>query len=280
MSMIDTFIARMRYWCTQAKLGYSQSDRWNFNPDGGNCDCSSLVIHCLQEAGFDTGQATYTGNLSAQLTVRGWIRLPNNGRPQPGDILLNDADHVAVYLGYGRLAQASQSEYDSADGAPGDQTGGETNVTYYYNYPWDCYLRWDGEDDMPLSNDDINRISKNTAREVWSYIYGQSTTPFNYLTANYDTSRKILDKVGKLPHDVMAYKGPGAADGKDAYGAINQAANSAKDAQARIEALETAVKALTAVQGGDPTTIVDIVDKAVRDRLEHIKIEVTATSGD
>lgn len=280
MSMIDTLIARMRYWCVEANMGYSQSDRNHFDPNGGNCDCSSLVIHCLQEAGFDTGQATYTGNLSAQLTARGWIRLPNNGRPQPGDILLNDVHHVAVYLGYGQLAQASQSEYNSADGAPGDQTGGETNISYYYNYPWDCYLRWNGEDDMPLSNDDIIRLSKNTAREVWSYIYGQSTTPFNYLTANYDTSRKILDMIGKLPHDVMAYRGPGAADGKDAYGAINQAAGSAKDAQARIEALETAVKALTAVQGGDPTTIVDIVDKAVRDRLEHIKIDVTATSGD
>ena len=99
MASVSALINRMRYWCAVANLGYSQSDRWNFNPSGGNCDCSSLVIHCLREAGFDTGSATYTGNLSGELTKRGWTRLPANGNPQPGDILLNDVHHVAVYLG-------------------------------------------------------------------------------------------------------------------------------------------------------------------------------------
>ena len=55
MASVAKLIERMRYWCVEANMGYSQSDRWNFNPAGGNCDCSSLVIHCLQEAGFDTG---------------------------------------------------------------------------------------------------------------------------------------------------------------------------------------------------------------------------------
>ena len=120
---------------------YSQSDRWNFNASAGNCDCSSLVIHCLREAGFDTGSATYTGNLSGELTKRGWKRLPANGNPQPGDILLNDVHHVAVYLGGGKLAQASISERGTAYGKAGDQTGRETNIRNYYSYPWDCYLR-------------------------------------------------------------------------------------------------------------------------------------------
>ncbi|MCT6811286.1 MAG: peptidoglycan hydrolase, partial [Bifidobacterium sp.] len=87
MASVAKLIERMRYWCVEANMGYSQSDRWNFNPAGGNCDCSSLVIHCLQEAGFDTGGASYTGNLSANLTARGWARVGNNGNPQPGDIL-------------------------------------------------------------------------------------------------------------------------------------------------------------------------------------------------
>lgn len=147
MASVAKLIERMRYWCVEANMGYSQSDRWNFNPAGGNCDCSSLVIHCLQEAGFDTGGASYTGNLSANLTARGWARVGNNGNPQPGDILLNDADHVAVYLGGGKLAQASHSENNSAVGAPGDQTGGETNIRNYYNFPWNCYLRWTGAND-------------------------------------------------------------------------------------------------------------------------------------
>lgn len=142
MASVSTLINRMRYWCAVANLGYSQSDRWNFNPSGGNCDCSSLVIHCLREAGFDTGSATYTGNLSDNLTKRGWTRLPANGNPQPGDILLNDVHHVAVYLGGGKLAQASISERGTAYGRAGDQTGRETNIRAYYSYPWDCYLRY------------------------------------------------------------------------------------------------------------------------------------------
>lgn len=144
MASVGTLINRMRYWCAVANLGYSQSDRWNFNASAGNCDCSSLVIHCLKEAGFDTGNATYTGNLSDNLTRRGWKRLPANGNPQAGDILLNDVHHVAVYLGGGKLAQASISERGTAYGSAGDQTGRETNIRRYYSYPWNCYLRYGG----------------------------------------------------------------------------------------------------------------------------------------
>ena len=64
MASVNTLIARMRYWCEVANMGYSWSDRWNFNPKAGNCDCSSLVIHCLREAGFDTGTAVNTADLS------------------------------------------------------------------------------------------------------------------------------------------------------------------------------------------------------------------------
>ena len=142
MASVSALINRMRYWCAVAKRRYSQSDRWNFNPSGGNCDCSSLVIHCLKEAGFDTGTATYTGNLRDNLTRHGWTRLPANGNPQPGDILLNDVHHVALYLGGGKLAQASISELGTAYGAAGDQTGRETNIRGYYSYPWNCYLRY------------------------------------------------------------------------------------------------------------------------------------------
>lgn len=141
MGNVNTLTARMRYWCAVANLGYSQDERWDIR-DGGNCDCSSLVIHCLREAGFDTGSASYTGDMSANLTARGWRRLPADGNPQPGDILLNDVHHTAVCLGGGLLAQASYSEHHSAHGAGGDQTGHETNVSRYYNYPWDCYLRY------------------------------------------------------------------------------------------------------------------------------------------
>lgn len=56
-------------------MGYSQTDHWGSKPADGICGCSSLVIHGLQEAGFDTGGAFYTGNLRGWLTARGWVRL-------------------------------------------------------------------------------------------------------------------------------------------------------------------------------------------------------------
>lgn len=45
-------------------MGYSQTDHWDSKLADGFCGCcSSLVIHGLQEAGFDAGGAFYTGNL-------------------------------------------------------------------------------------------------------------------------------------------------------------------------------------------------------------------------
>ena len=135
----------MVYWCLHGNLGYDQYNRWDIRP-GGEADCSSLVIWALREAGQDTGGATYTGNLSANLVARGWQRIIPNGKPQPGDILLNDVHHVAVYVGNGQLAQASIDERGRASGGQsGDQSNYETNVRPYYNYPWNCYLRYVGK---------------------------------------------------------------------------------------------------------------------------------------
>ncbi len=145
MASIDELCDRMRYWCDEDSLGYCQEHRWDIY-EGGECDCSSLVIHCLQEAGFDTGDASYTGNMSDELCCRGWVRVANDGDPQRGDILLNDVHHVAVYIGDGLLCQASRNENHGANGGqPGDQDGWETNTRGYYDYPWDCYLRFVGE---------------------------------------------------------------------------------------------------------------------------------------
>ncbi len=142
----------------------------------GNCDCSSLVIHALREAGFDTGTATYTGNLSDNLTRRGWTRLPANGSPQPGDILLNDVHHVAVCLGGGKLAQASISERGTAYGKAGDQTGRETNIRNYYSYPWNCYLRYQGaQSSAPAANSGAIAVDGNVGPATvrrWQQVMG------------------------------------------------------------------------------------------------------------
>lgn len=155
MPSIDRFCDRMRYWCDEGNLGYCQAHRWNIY-EGGEADCSSLVIFALREAGFQTGDASYTGNLSTELCAHGWVEAPNNGRPQKGMILLNKRSHVAAWLG-DCLAQASINEFGGINGGePGDQTDRETNTRSYYNYPWDCYLEYFGGtssgEDTPVSD--------------------------------------------------------------------------------------------------------------------------------
>lgn len=144
----------MRKACEDWSLGYDQNQRWNIY-DGGECDCSSLVIWALKQAGFDVGSATYTGNMSSNLTARGWKRIPFTSLSQvrAGDILLNDSYHTAAVIsGSGttaKLAQASIDERGRATGGQaGDQTGRETNIRTVYNYShgWDCILRYSEAD--------------------------------------------------------------------------------------------------------------------------------------
>lgn len=151
MASIAAFCELMRKACQDWSLGYDQGNRWDIR-DGGECDCSSLLIWALRAAGFATGSASYTGDMSANLTRNGWVRLPfRMADVRKGDILLNDEHHVcAVIAGSGYnaiIAQASIDERGRAKGGySGDQTGGETNTrrVYSYSHGWDCILRYAG----------------------------------------------------------------------------------------------------------------------------------------
>ena len=155
MPSLKKFTDLMYYYCEEVSVGYDWARRWDVW-DGGDTDCSALVITCLKEAGFDTGWATYTGNMSDALCANGWERLsPNISNAQAGDILLNDADHVAAVLwgeGWGAtIGQASIGETGGVYGnQPGDQTGYETNTGPIYNYPWDCILRYTEEEEYVM----------------------------------------------------------------------------------------------------------------------------------
>ena len=137
--------------CRIWSVGYDQSNRQDIR-DGGETDCSALVIWALKQGGFDTGNASYTGNLSSNLTKRGWVRLtPDISSAQPGDLLLHDGRHVAMVIsGKGwasRIAQASIDERGRITGGKtGDQTGQETNERpiYVYRGGWNCILRYTG----------------------------------------------------------------------------------------------------------------------------------------
>lgn len=203
MGSLSKFCEQMDYYCRVASVGYDQWERWNVY-DGGETDCSALVITCLREAGFDTGDATYTGNMSENLTARGWDRLaPDLSTCKPGDILLNDSSHVAAVIdGYGwdaTVAQASIDENgDIHGGQAGDQTGNETNECGMYDYPWDCILRYkdseSGEFEMAEAlfyiKDDHQGYKKD------DIVYFNTASGFRYL--GHPDCVTVLDKMGAI----------------------------------------------------------------------------------
>ena len=176
MGSIGAFCDAMRWAADSDQVGYSQSDRWGivFYGDGlYNADCSSLVIQALRYAGFDTGDASYTGDMWSNLRDRGWQRLRPGIDLRAGDILLNDGNHVAVWLG-DCLAQASIDENGNiAGGRPGDQTHEEVNTRGYYNYPWNAVLRSiESEDNDEMTNDQIKLLAQEIAKAQAEYAYG------------------------------------------------------------------------------------------------------------
>lgn len=193
MANIQKFVDRMLYWCQNGNLGYDQNQRWNIYP-GGECDCSSLVIHALKEAGFDTGNATYTGNLSAALVAQGWQRVIPNGKPQVGDILLNDVHHVAAFVGNGRLAQASIDERGRASGGQTGDQFNETNVKPYYNYPWNCYLRYTGKQSSygaaPTSTGNVTKTDGQLMLDIDGYPGAKTYSRFQQVMGTIIDGKK------------------------------------------------------------------------------------------
>ncbi len=123
--------------------GYDQGNRW-----GPDYDCSSLVISAYKSAGVAL-QSTYTGNMWQDFLNHGFVvakdvDLASGAGLQRGDVLLNVAHHAAMYLGSGQIVQASSNESGGVTGGrTGDQTGGEIHIRSYYNFPWDCVLRYE-----------------------------------------------------------------------------------------------------------------------------------------
>lgn len=147
MSIIQNAVAWARQIAADDSHGYDQTNRW-----GADYDCSSFVISAYKAAGVPL-ECTYTGNMRGDMLRRGFVdvtatcNLSTGAGVAAGDVLLNYARHTALALGGGRIVQASINELGTAtNGMPGDQTGREIYERDYYNYPWDCVLRYAGSD--------------------------------------------------------------------------------------------------------------------------------------
>ena len=152
MSKSEKAIYQMEAWAADNSHGYDQANRW-----GPDYDCSSAVIEAWELAGVPvkTRGATYTGNMRGVFLrcgfedVTGSVDLATGAGLQRGDVLLNIQHHTAMYCGNGMEVEANINERGGVTGGmTGDQTGREFLVRPYRNYPWDCALRYTGEN-MP-----------------------------------------------------------------------------------------------------------------------------------
>lgn len=147
-SKIEKAVQQMEQWANDDSHGYDQIFRWG---EKGDYDCSSSIIQALENAGIPakTNGATYTGNMYNVLLKLGFkditdkVNRTNGSGIIRGDIMLNHVNHVAMSTGTNKLVQASINELGTVSGGkPGDQTGKEFYIRSYYNYPWDCILRY------------------------------------------------------------------------------------------------------------------------------------------
>ena len=123
MSAVQEFAHRLYWMCAEADGGYSQPNRLDVQRTRGvpggyftfEADCSSLVIEAAKQAGYPTGDATFTGDMRAGLEAVGWAVIPyaqtggDADNLATGDLLLSESasgfgGHVAGYIGDERLA--------------------------------------------------------------------------------------------------------------------------------------------------------------------------------
>ena len=153
MDATELAVRQMEAWAADDSHGYDQQYRWG---EYGDYDCSSAVISAWELAGVPvkSSGATYTGNMRGAFLRCGFrdvtagIDLAGGSGLLRGDLLLNYENHCALYCGNGQEVEASINELGTATGGtPGDQTGREFLVRSYRNYPWDCVLRYGGENE-------------------------------------------------------------------------------------------------------------------------------------
>lgn len=174
--------------------GYDQINRW-----GDDFDCSSLVLHCLEEAGgipvITKGKGTYTGNMLSALKKCGFVEVDKNDLKR-GDVLLNKKHHTAFYAGENKMVQASINEKGTTTGGKkGDQTGREIAIVPYKepSYGWDVVLRFPEEDEDTSNSSEDAPISSPKDSDEEFYIVKKGDT-LSKIGAKYGVSVSDLAK--------------------------------------------------------------------------------------
>lgn len=240
----------MEHLCNCDWHGYSQSERWGVASKGscyveceghtsefykGDRDCSSAVIDSWQEAlkgtqyeGLLDG-ATYTGNMRSVFTNSGLFEWkPMSFSASRGDIYLNEAYHTAMCLDGSAsndiLGEFCISENGTIYGNSGDQTGYESYIHWYYDYPWDGILHYIGggvdieqPDSAPSSSSDQPRYNINNGSWCGDMIGLEDTTgTSDDFAGNYGIPAKYIAIEGVGKYRVESQDG-GVLDWVDHY---------------------------------------------------------------
>ncbi len=259
--------ANMAMLCDDMDVGYSQPGRWDIR-DGGTTDCSAATAWAYNKAGisppFPTDYRTWTGTWRSLAAARGfsveeWYAGIDMGI---GDLLLSEeasggTGHIAMYTGGNAVREAWIAETGDIDGAPGDQTGGETRTVSYWGHPL-------------------------TASGAWTHVLHAPSTTTNTTTTTTAQESDMFETSDRAKLDGVAYllnNNLGAAIGR-----LDQERYVARGERAQITAslaaLTAAVKALATAKGGDPeailATIKTSVDAGVARALEGLEVTLAA----
>lgn len=141
-SKVEAATKRMEEFANNNFYGYA----WGgWGPQ--DYDCGHAVITAWEEAGVPVKSrgASYTGNMRGVFLACGFkdvtvgVNLETGAGLKRGDVLLNIELHAAMYVGNNKVAHARSAEGNTI---PGDQSGNEIRIQSYWNYPWDCVLRY------------------------------------------------------------------------------------------------------------------------------------------
>ena len=197
--------------------GYTWGNRWGnggyediqvnghtFRIAKGDRDCSSGVISAYEAAGVSCGGATYTGDMVEKMTSTGNFRYhpwDDDYQVRPGDVVLNQQHHVAMVMNDSfDLMQFSINENGGVyGGKQGDQTGSESNIHTWYDYPWDCCLELLCGDNESGSGDDS---TPEPAPEPTPVV-----TPDDDVDPRYDGSERNKKAQRELVEDRRNYFG-------------------------------------------------------------------------
>ena len=182
--------------CEDDRFGYDWDERWGYywnvwNIGGhdyvvyaGDYDCSSSCITAWKKAIEGTAYegaldgATYTGNMRSVFVGSGLFEWkPMSFLADTGDLYLNEGSHVAMCQTQypDVLSEFSINEHgDVYGGERGDQTGWESHVSDYYDFPWDGILHYNGKADSsapkppkPSTDAVVYRVSSDPSGQYW-----------------------------------------------------------------------------------------------------------------